>query len=244
MLSILYPFVRQFKNAEIFRSRVRQQRIITRTGAASIPLRRFPVDPDVRFRIAKIRICAAAASADDVPNFHPNTVDFTFCRIQNRNRQVWILIRNDIFCEPRFDPQIAKTAVAAFANELRVMDHTSISIDLSQFVQKEINLICGAAFCMQRPSFAAYSLMLGIYNLLPVWPLDGGRVLRCALLARLPITQAEHISEIVSFAACAVLLLIGVFLTFFRKSGLWPLGTAAYLTVRLLMLARRTDAVQ
>ena len=138
MLSILYPFVRQFKNAEIFRSRVRQQRIITRTGAASIPLRRFPVDPDVRFRIAKIRICAAAASADDVPNFHPNTVDFTFCRIQNRNRQVWILIRNDIFCEPRFDPQIAKTAVAAFANELRVMDHTSISIDLSQFVQKEI----------------------------------------------------------------------------------------------------------
>ena len=39
-------------------------------------------------------------------------------------------------------------------------------------------------------------------------------------------------------------LLIGVFLTFFRKSGLWPLGTAAYLTVRLLMLARRTDTVQ
>ena len=107
-----------------------------------------------------------------------------------------------------------------------------------------VNLICGAAFCMQRPSFAAYSLMLGIYNLLPVWPLDGGRMIRCVLLARLPITQAEHISEIVSFAACAVLLLIGVFLTFFRKSGLWPLGTAAYLTVRLLMLARRTDAVQ
>ena len=107
-----------------------------------------------------------------------------------------------------------------------------------------VNLICGAAFCMQRPSFAAYSLMLGIYNLLPVWPLDGGRMIRCVLLARLPITQAEHISEIVRFAACAVLLLIGVFLTFFRKSGLWPLGTAAYLTVRLLMLARRTDAVQ
>lgn len=105
-------------------------------------------------------------------------------------------------------------------------------------------MICGAAFCMQRPSFAAYSLMLGIYNLLPVWPLDGGRMIRCVLLARLPITQAEHISEIVSFAACAVLLLIGVFLTFFRKSGLWPLGTAAYLTVRLLMLARRTDTVQ
>ena len=33
-------------------------------------------------------------------------------------------------------------------------------------------------------------------------------MIRCVLLARLPITQAEHISEIVSFAACAVLLLI------------------------------------
>ena len=115
---------------------------------------------------------------------------------------------------------------------------------LSALAGPLVNLICGAAFCMQRPSFAAYSLMLGICNLLPVWPLDGGRMIRCVLLARLPITQAEHISEIVSFAACAVLLLIGVFLTFFRKSGLWPLGTAAYLTVRLLMLARRTDAVQ
>ena len=86
--------------------------------------------------------------------------------------------------------------------------------------------------------------VLGCFNLLPILPLDGGRMIRCVLLARLPITQAEHISEIVSFAACAVLLLIGVFLTFFRKSGLWPLGTAAYLTVRLLMLARRTDTVQ
>jgi len=119
-----------------------------------------------------------------------------------------------------------------------------MAVLLSALAGPLVNLICGAAFCMQRPSFAAYSLMLGIYNLLPVWPLDGGRMIRCVLLARLPITQAEHISEIVSFAACAVLLLIGVFLTFFRKSGLWPLGTAAYLTVRLLMLARRTDTVQ
>ena len=49
---------------------------------------------------------------------------------------------------------------------------------LSALAGPLVNLICGAAFCMQRPSFAAYSLMLGIYNLLPVWPLDGGRVIR------------------------------------------------------------------
>lgn len=113
---------------------------------------------------------------------------------------------------------------------------------LSALAGPLVNLICGAAFCMQRPSFAAYSLMLGLYNLLPVWPLDGGRVLRCALLARLPVVQAELVSEIVSFASCGVLLLAGLVLTFIKKAGLWPLGTAVYLTVRLLMLARRADA--
>ena len=38
-----------------------------------------------------------------------------------------------------------------------------------------VNLVCGALFCMRSPAFAAYSLMLGNYNLLPVWPLDGGQ---------------------------------------------------------------------
>ena len=46
-----------------------------------------------------------------------------------------------------------------------------------------------------------------------------------------------------AFAArvgCAALLLAGIILTFFRRAGLWPLGTAAYLTLRLLTLAKRT----
>lgn len=105
-----------------------------------------------------------------------------------------------------------------------------------------INLLCGWLFRRWMPAFAAVSLLLALFNLLPVWPLDGGRVLRCALLARLPVVQAEHVSEIVSFASCGVLLLAGLVLTFIKKAGLWPLGTAVYLTVRLLMLARRADA--
>ena len=36
-----------------------------------------------------------------------------------------------------------------------------------------VNLVCGALFCMRSPAFAAYSLMLGIYNLLPVWTAAG-----------------------------------------------------------------------
>lgn len=103
-----------------------------------------------------------------------------------------------------------------------------------------VNLICGALFCMRSPAFSAYSLMLGIYNLLPVWPLDGGRrsaapwrsICRWRAPRRSPAGS--------SFAVCAALLLAGIILTFFRRAGLWPLGTAAYLTLRLLTLAKRT----
>ena len=56
----------------------------------------------------------------------------------------------------------------------------------------------------------------------------------------LPLARAEADSRRSSFAVCAALLLAGIILTFFRRAGLWPLGTAAYLTLRLLTLAKRT----
>ena len=70
--------------------------------------------------------------------------------------------------------------------------------------------------------------------------LDGGRAVRCALAQHLPLARAEAVSRRSSFAVCAALLLVGIILTFFRRAGLWPLGTAAYLTLRLLTLAKRT----
>ena len=64
----------------------------------------------------------------------------------------------------------------------------------------------------------------------------GGRVRRLTLrFADLRIDAAG-----LGFAVCAALLLAGIILTFFRRAGLWPLGTAAYLTLRLLTLAKRT----
>ena len=69
-----------------------------------------------------------------------------------------------------------------------------------------VNLVCGVLFCMRSPAFAAYSLMLGIYNLLPVWPLDGGRAVRCALAQHLPLARAEAVSRRSSFAVCAALI--------------------------------------
>ena len=76
-------------------------------------------------------------------------------------------------------------------------------------------------------------------------PAQADRVLRdtyCVSPARrrLALARAEAVSRRSSFAVCAALLLAGIILTFFRRAGLWPLGTAAYLTLRLLTLAKRT----
>lgn len=105
-----------------------------------------------------------------------------------------------------------------------------------------VNLVCGALFGQRFAAFAAYSLLLGLYNLLPIWPLDGGRMVRCALLERLPPPRAERLTQTFSLLCCAVLLLLGVFWSIVRRAGLWPLGSAAYLTVRVLLLGRQETA--
>ena len=102
-----------------------------------------------------------------------------------------------------------------------------------------MNLLCAVALSRQQPEFAAYSLILGGYNLLPVWPLDGGRAVQCALLEHLPPTQAERCADTIGAAVCGVLLLAGVWLCLIKRIGMWPLGMAAYLLLRLLLLGKR-----
>ena len=71
------------------------------------------------------------------------------------------------------------------------------------------NLACGAAFRVRWPAFAAYSLILGLYNLLPVWPLDGGRMLWLALCWRTDPFLADRMAGGVSLAAAGLLTAAG-----------------------------------
>ena len=90
-----------------------------------------------------------------------------------------------------------------------------------------VNLLSACLLGRAAPRFAAASLLLGAFNLLPVYPLDGGRLL-CALL-RLRWGLAGERAAL--YAALHF------------KTGVWSVVTAGLLLVRLLQMQRTEKAV-
>lgn len=68
-----------------------------------------------------------------------------------------------------------------------------------------VNMALFFLLCRRWPAAALVSLLLGCYNLLPVFPLDGGRALRAMLCAMLP-QRAAYLAELVISALCAAFL--------------------------------------
>ncbi len=58
-------------------------------------------------------------------------------------------------------------------------------------------------------SFSAVNLILGVFNLLPAWGLDGGSSLYCLLVKFISITRAKMILNICTLSVAAVLGFIG-----------------------------------
>ena len=86
-----------------------------------------------------------------------------------------------------------------------------------------VNLLCAPVFFGLFPRFAAMSLLLALSNLLPVFPLDGGRIL-CAFFPR--------VGEAVSVCTQMLLFGFGIYLTLKLRFGLWPLLVSALLIVK------------
>lgn len=84
------------------------------------------------------------------------------------------------------------------------------------------------------PALGIYSLGLGLFNLLPLFGLDGGRMLRCGLLLGLPEPTANAICRGAAIGTGLVLLL-GAFWLRRAGWGLWPVVLAGYLLLKALL---------
>lgn len=85
---------------------------------------------------------------------------------------------------------------------------------------------------------AAISLGMLLYNLLPIYPLDGGRILRCLLLSRLCLARTELWMARIAQGTVAVLLCASFYLTIALKLNGFLLISAGFLVIKCIFLAK------
>ena len=87
-------------------------------------------------------------------------------------------------------------------------------------------------FSRYFPRTAICTLVLSAYNLLPVFPLDGGRGLGCLLRKILPEMTAVRVFSVVENTVLLGILLIALYSVFCLNLGLLPAVLAVLLLVR------------
>lgn len=83
------------------------------------------------------------------------------------------------------------------------------------------------------PRFALVNFSLLCYNLLPFYPLDGGRVLRALLHLLLTDRAASIVERLICGICMAGLLALSCYLTCVWHAGLWPVLVCALLLLRI-----------
>ena len=69
------------------------------------------------------------------------------------------------------------------------------------------------------PRLATAGLVQSVYNLLPVYPLDGGRIFRCILEMTLLPPKAQKLQKIVTILCCIGILTAGFYGWFALQYG-------------------------
>ncbi|WLR50004.1 M50 family metallopeptidase [Bacillus tianshenii] len=68
--------------------------------------------------------------------------------------------------------------------------------------------------------FVLHNVMILSFNLLPIWPLDGGRILLTLFSSRVPFLQAYRYALLVSFTAFGIVLLLHLIFSYYHLN-LW-----------------------
>ena len=88
-------------------------------------------------------------------------------------------------------------------------------------------------FYRQYPELAMISGCLGMANMLPVFPLDGGRMLRVLLLSRMEEEVVSLVMERVAFVICCILMVGACCLAVVWQVGVWPIFAALIILWRV-----------
>lgn len=82
------------------------------------------------------------------------------------------------------------------------------------------------------PRIALCAGMQSMYNLLPIYPLDGGRALKSGLLLLMPPPKATRLCGIIQRICKISILALGLYGCFWLKLGIFPLLMALLLLIR------------
>lgn len=77
--------------------------------------------------------------------------------------------------------------------------------------------------CRRCPELAVISCGLSFVNLLPLYPLDGGRILRSVLLQRFNEAFVMRVLKYVTAAVCCILMTAACCVTATLQMGIWPI---------------------
>ncbi len=88
-------------------------------------------------------------------------------------------------------------------------------------------------FAKYIPRIALCGAFQSIFNLLPVYPMDGGRALQCFLQLCLPPPKAEKAALCTERICLSGILALGIWGTVIKNLGLFPLSMAAVTILRV-----------
>lgn len=96
-----------------------------------------------------------------------------------------------------------------------------------------VNAVLFLLLIQKDPAFALVNFCLLAYNLLPFYPLDGGRILRAVLCTLFQERTAQIVERLITLLGMLSLTALAVYLTCIWHAGLWPVLVCAILLMKI-----------